>query len=646
MCGIAGIWDRSWKSAPAAVTGVVEAMTNTLRHRGPDEGAVFADAGAMFALGHRRLSIVELSAAGAQPMISSCGRFVISYNGEVYNAAELRPELEAAGRRFRGHCDTEVIVEGAAVWGVAATVRRLIGMFAIALWDRRERVLYLIRDRLGIKPLYWANFDDRVLFGSELKALRADSGWTPALDRDSLAAYLRFGYVPAPHTIYRGVRKLAPGTILTVRERGVPNITSFWSLADVARAGQSARLDVSEEEATNRLDALLRDAVGRRMVADVSLGAFLSGGIDSSTVVALMQAQSPRPVRSFSIGFREHGFDEAPYAAEVARHLGTDHTELYISPDHAVSVIPHLAAIYDEPFADSSQIPTLLVSEMTRRHVTVALSGDGGDELFGGYTRYLRSRTLWRLVRHMPHPVRGLAAAGARMISPLARSVLAAAIPGSRWPAQFGAKMHKLAGVLADEPEAAVLYRHMVTQWADPENMVMGGTEPEGPLDDRSIQELVPDFIEHMQYLDTVTYLPDDILTKVDRASMAVSLEARVPLLDHRVVAFSWMLPSAMKGADGVGKRMLRRVLSRYIPRELMERPKMGFAVPIQDWLRGPLRPWADPLLDERRLAADGIFHPAPIVKRWREHLAGSNDWHDSLWIVLVFQAWKDRWLT
>jgi asparagine synthase (glutamine-hydrolysing) len=645
MCGVAGVWDRQSKSAPAAITRLVDAMTDTLRHRGPDEGAVFADAGARFALGHRRLSIVELSPAGAQPMISSCGRFVISYNGEIYNAAELRPQLEAAGRRFRGHCDTEVIVEGAAVWGIESTVRRLIGMFAIALWDKSERVLYLIRDRLGIKPLYWANFDDRVLFGSELKALRADGCWTPALDRDSLAAYLRFGYVPAPHTIYRGVQKLPPGTILTVRERGVPKITSFWSLADVARAGQSARLDISDQEATHRLDALLRDAIGRRMVADVPLGAFLSGGIDSSTVVALMQAQSPRPVRSFSIGFREHGFDEAPHAAEVARHLGTDHTELYVSPDHAVSVIPNLATIYDEPFADSSQIPTLLLSEMTRRHVTVALSGDGGDELFGGYTRYLRGRTLWRLARHLPEPVRGLAAAGARAISPSAWSALAAAIPGSMRPAQFGAKMHKLAGALAGAPQASVLYRHMVTQWGDPENTVIGGTEPEGPLDDRNIHEIVPDFVEHMQYLDTMTYLPDDILTKVDRASMAVSLEARVPLLDHRVVAFSWMLPSAMKGGDGVGKRMLRRVLNRYIPRELMERPKMGFSVPIKDWLRGSLRPWAEPLLDERRLAAEGIFHPAPIVKRWREHLAGSNDWHDSLWAVLIFQAWKDRWL-
>jgi asparagine synthase (glutamine-hydrolysing) len=646
MCGVAGIWDRRQKSAPEAVTAAAEAMTETLRHRGPDDGAVFADPGACFALGHRRLSIVDLSPAGAQPMISSCGRFVISYNGEVYNAAELRPELEAAGRCFRGHCDTEVIIEGAAVWGVEATIRRLIGMFAIALWDRRERVLHLIRDRLGIKPLYWANFDDRVLFASELKALRADIGWTPTLDRDSLAAYLRFAYVLGPQTIYRGVRKLPPGTILTVRERGAPQFASFWSLAEVAGAGQSARLDLSEEEAATRLDALLRDAIGRRMVADVPLGAFLSGGIDSSAVVALMQAQSLRPVRSFSIGFREPGFNEAQHAAKVAHHLGTDHTELYVSPDHALSVIPRLATIYDEPFADSSQIPTFLVSEMTRRHVTVALSGDGGDELFGGYTRYFRGRTLWRLVRQMPRPARGLAAAGMRAVSPSAWSALGALIPASMRPAQFSAKMHKLAGVLAGEPEAGALYRQMVTCWPDPDNTVIGGTERDSPLDDSCVRELVPDFIERMQYLDTVTYLPDDILTKVDRASMAVSLEARVPLLDHRVVAFSWMLPSVMKGADGVGKRMLRRVLNRYVPRDLIERPKMGFAIPIQDWLRGPLRPWADPLLNERRLAADGIFHAEPIVRRWREHLAGSHDWHDSLWAVLMFQAWKDRWLT
>jgi len=619
-------------------------MTKTLVYRGPDAGDVWLDPDARMALGHRRLSIVDLSPAGAQPMVSSCGRFVISYNGEVYNSDELRPELEAAGRNFRGHCDTEVIVEGAVVWGVEATIKRLIGMFTIALWDRRERVLYLVRDRLGIKPLYWADFAGRILFGSELKALRADRGWAPSLDRDAIAAYLGFGYVPAPQSIYRGVQKLSPGTILVARESGPPEITPFWTLEEVARAGQTSRLALSEADATEALDTLLRDAVGRRMVADVPLGAFLSGGIDSSTVVALMQAQSARPVRSFSIGFTESGYNEAVHAAAVARHLGTEHTELYVSPQHAQDVIPLLPDMYDEPFADSSQIPTYLISKMTRQHVTVALSGDGGDELFGGYTRYFRGQTIWRAIDRMPTALRELAAFGARSVSPATWTTLSAIIPESRRPQQFGMKMHKLAGVLAAEPEASAFYRQVISLWLEPERVVIGGAAPKGRLEDPRTRDLVPDFVERMQYLDTLTYLPDDILTKVDRASMAVSLEARVPLLDHRVVAFSWSLPPAMKAGTGLGKRLLRNVLNRYVPRELVERPKMGFAIPVGEWLRGPLRDWAEPLLDENRLAADGIFHPAPIRTRWREHLEGRYDWQASLWAVLMFQAWRARW--
>ena len=645
MCGIAGVWDRRRRASPDRVAALAQAMSDSLLHRGPDAGGLWRDDAAGLALGHRRLSIVDLSPAGAQPMVSSCGRFVISYNGEVYNSAELRPALEAAGRSFRGHCDTEVIVEGAAVWGVRATVEKLIGMFAMALWDRKERVLYLVRDRLGIKPVYWADLDGRVLFGSELKSLRADRDWSPALDRDALASYLRFGYVPTPMTIYRGVQKLPPGTILAVGETGAPRIEAYWSLADIARAGRSARLDASEEEATTALDTLLRDAIGRRMVADVPLGAFLSGGIDSSTVVALMQAQSTRPVRSFSIGFREHDFNEAQHAALVARHLGTDHTELYVSPEHALSVIPRLAEMYDEPFADSSQIPTFLVSEMTRQHVTVALSGDGGDELFAGYTRYFRGEMLWRAIDRMPRGARDLAAMGVRAVSPSAWTALAGIIPESKRPAQFGDKMHKLARVLEGEAEASAFYRQVISLWLEPASLVKGGIEPQGPLEDLSVKDLVPNFVERMQYLDTITYLADDILAKVDRASMAVSLEARVPLLDHRVVAFSWSLPPAMKAGDGMGKRLLRRVLDRYVPRELVERPKMGFSAPINAWLRGPLREWAAPLLDEKRLEAEGVFHPEPIVTRWREHLAGTRDWQYSLWAVLMFQAWKERWL-
>ncbi|HTV89091.1 MAG TPA: asparagine synthase (glutamine-hydrolyzing) [Stellaceae bacterium] len=646
MCGIAGLWDRLRRRPPEGVSACVAAMTARLAHRGPDEGRIWSDAAAGLALGHRRLSIVELSPAGAQPMISSCGRFVLSYNGEIYNAVELRTELIDAGRRFRGRSDTEIIVEGAAVWGLAATVGRLIGMFAMALWDRESRALFLVRDRLGIKPLYWAEFSGSFLFGSELKALRADTSWSPELDRDALAAYLRCGYVPAPHTIYRGAQKLPAGTILTIAADGAPALTPYWSLADIARRGQEARFAGTEEDAAGALEGLLRDAVGRRMVADVPLGAFLSGGIDSSTVVALMQAQSARPVRTFSIGFREDGYDEGQNAAAVARHLGTDHTELYASPQHALDAIPRLPEMYDEPFADSSQIPTFLVSQMTRGHVTVALSGDGGDELFGGYTRYFRGRALLRAVTVAPPPLRALAAGGMRALSPAAWSALGAVIPEQLRPAQLGDKIHKLAGVLTDSAGQGDVYRRLVSLWDDPADIVRGGREPAGPLDDPRLPAVLPDPVERMQYLDMLTYLPDDILTKLDRASMAVSLEARVPLLDHRLVAFAWMLPPAMKAADGIGKRVLRRVLYRHVPRRLVDRPKMGFAMPVGDWLRRELRDWAEDLLDERELERGGIFAAAAIRRRWREHLGGSRNWQASLWAVLMFQAWRRRWLS
>jgi asparagine synthase (glutamine-hydrolysing) len=620
-------------------------MNDAIRYRGPDAGEVWAADGVPLALGHRRLSIVDLSEAGAQPMVSSCGRFVISYNGEIYNADELRPELESKGRQFRGHSDTEVIVEGAAVWGVEATVKRLIGMFAMALWDRRDRVLYLIRDRLGIKPLYWVDLNGLIFFGSELKALRTVRDWRPEVDRNALTGYLRFGYISGPQTIYGDARRLPPGTILTVPSHAPPSLAEYWSLAEIARQGQEHRLSESEDEAVEALDALLRDAVGRRMIADVPLGAFLSGGIDSSTVVALMRARSNGPIRTFSIGFNETGYDEAKNAAAVARHLGTEHTELYLSPRDALQVIPHLPEMFDEPFADSSQVPTHLVSKMTRQHVTVALSGDGGDELFGGYTRYFRGERLWRAIDATPQPLRSLAARSVRMLSPMAWSTVGKAIPEPRRPVQFGEKMHKLAGVLAGDPEASAFYRQVISLWVNPESLVAGGVEPASVHDDESVRRLVPDFAERMQYLDTLTYLPDDILTKVDRASMAVALEARVPLLDHRVVAFSWSLPPALKAGDGTGKRLLRRVLDRYVPRQLVERPKMGFVMPIGGWLRHELRDWAENLLDERRLADDGLLNPGRIRQKWREHIEGRGNWHAQLWAVLMFQSWKERWL-
>jgi asparagine synthase (glutamine-hydrolysing) len=644
MCGVAGLWDRRAGRSPGQLAAAASAMAEVLRHRGPDAGDVWCDADAGVALGHRRLSIVDLSPAGAQPMRSSCGRFVLSYNGEIYNADELRSELAALGRSFRGHSDTEVIVEGMAVWGVEATVKRLIGMFTLALWDRQERTLHLVRDRLGIKPMYWAAFGELFLFGSELKALRAHDGWRPEIDRDAVAAYLRTSYVPGPFTIYRGVRKLPPGAILSLRAGAAPEIRPYWTLEEAARAGQAARFSGSEAEAVDRLDALLGDAVRRRMVADVPLGAFLSGGIDSSTVVALMQAGSERPVRSFSIGFAEQDFDEAPQAAAVARHLGTDHTELYVSPEHAREVIPRLPDLYDEPFADPTQIPTFLVSEMTRRHVTVALSGDGGDELFAGYRRYFEARALFNRLAPLPPPARRAAAAVIGALPPAAWSALGRAVPGRWRQKQLGDKLHKFARVL--EGDGNDFYRLVTSHWHDPEDIVLGGAKPRGILGDPSLKALVPDEVERLQYLDTLTYLPDDILTKVDRASMAASLEARVPLLDHRVVEFSWTLPPALKARDGSGgKWLLRQVLHRYVPPALVARPKMGFGVPIDGWLRGPLRAWAEELLAERRLAAEGILDPQPIRRRWQEHLSGTRNWQYALWNVLMLQAWKARWL-
>jgi asparagine synthase (glutamine-hydrolysing) len=578
-------------------------------------------------------------------MVSCSGRFVIAYNGEVYNADELRCELSASGLSFRGHSDTEVILEAAAAWGVEAAIPRLIGMFALTLWDRRERTLYLVRDRLGIKPMYWAEFDDCFIFGSELKALRAEDSWSASLDLTSLASYMRFGYVPTPRTIYTGVHKLEPGKILKLRCGQRPEFVRYWSLEEVACQGQATRYSGTEEEATEALDQLLRDAVKRRMIADVPLGAFLSGGIDSSTVVAMMQVQNPRPVRTYSIGFREAEYNEGQHAATVAKHLGTEHTDLYVSPNDALDVIPQLADMYDEPFADSSQIPTYLVSKLTRQHVTVALSGDGGDELFAGYTRYFRQSGLWQTIDVTPQPLRAITACGLRALSPATWSALGGLIPKRRRPGQFGDKMHKLANVLAGEPEASAFYRQVISLWVDPGRVLTRGEEVSGPLGDSNIRNIIPDFVERMQYLDTITYLPDDILTKVDRASMAVSLEARVPLLDHRVVAFSWSLPPSMKAGNGSGKRLLRRVLDRYVPQHLVDRPKKGFTMPIQDWLRNELRDWAENLLSEPRLCADGIFEPTLIRQRWREHIGRTHDWHSPLWAVLMFQAWKERWL-
>lgn len=641
MCGIAGyigdegIGDRGVES--------LGAMMSAIAHRGPDDSGVWLDRAAGVALGHRRLSILDLSPAGRQPMISASGRYVIVFNGEIYNHAELRKELERckAAPDWRGRSDTEVLLAAIEHWSIDEALRRSNGMFAFALWDRQKRSLYLARDRLGEKPLYYGRVAGHFLFGSELKALRAHPSFGADLDRDALALYLRHNYVPSPWTIWRGIFKLAPAHYLEVGIRGAAGTPRcYWDFRAVAAHGASNPLPDSAES-IDGLEALIRSAVALRMEADVPLGAFLSGGIDSSTIVALMQAQSSRKVRTYSIGFREDAFNEAHFAAAVARHLGTDHTELYVSADDALELVPQLPEIWDEPFSDSSQLPTYLLCRLTRRSVTVSLSGDGGDELFAGYGRYAISKRIWRYLSLVPQPLRPHVAA-------LLRSSRAAAMfrgvstlmPGALRIEHLTDRLPKVAELL-DADSFASFYRRMISHWKQPGQIALHASEP-----DTVFAESAPLFMDptqYMMYWDTLTYLPDDVLTKVDRASMAVSLEARVPLLDHRVVEYAWRLPQRPTGRGGQTKLPLRRILYRYVPRELVERPKMGFGVPIEQWLAGPLRDWAESLLEAQRIRADGFLDPVPVMSAWQEFKSGKRRWHAQIWDILMFQAWWER---
>lgn len=648
MCGFAGIIELDRRTSEQAILATVARMANTLRHRGPDDAGIWVDAEAGIALGHRRLSILDLSPAGHQPMVSASGRRVIVFNGEIYNSQQLRRELDqvtSGSLSFRGHSDTEVMLAAFEHWGVQRAISRMNGMFAFALWDRHERVLYLGRDRLGEKPVYYGWIGKTFLFGSELKALRCHPDFTAGINRHALALYLRHNCIPAPHSIYEGVYKLPPAMILavSVKTAGTAAPVPYWSLAEVVQRGVADPFSGSEQDIVEELESLLRDAVKIRMLSDVPLGAFLSGGVDSSTVVALMQTQGERPVRTFTIGSCEPDCDEARDARAVARHLGTEHTDLYVTPAEAMAVIPRLPEIYDEPFGDSSQIVTFLVAQLARHYVTVGLSGDGGDEVFGGYNRHVWNGRIWKSIRWVPRGARAAAAGAIRQI-PTRRwetlfQSLNRVLPRNLIHRQFGYKLHKLAGILpACNPQA--MYFTLASHWLEPESVVLGAKEPETLLTRADAWPHLPDYAGQMMFLDAVTYLPDDILTKVDRATMAVSLEARVPLLDHRLVEFAWRLPSSLKIRKGRGKWILRQMLCKYVPEELIDRPKSGFGIPLDTWLRGPLRDWAESLLDANRMRNEGFLNPRPIREIWNDHLACNRTWQYHLWDILMFQAW------
>jgi asparagine synthase (glutamine-hydrolysing) len=634
MCGIAGFIDRSASLSDARLTAIGRSMADALRHRGPDQGDVWVDAEAGVALGFRRLAILDLSPSGHQPMTSADGRFVMTYNGEIYNYRDLASDLTGAGHTLRGTSDSEVMLELFARDGVAATLPRLVGMFAIALWDRKERRLTLIRDRLGIKPLYWGRQGKQIFWGSELKAIRAHPDFEATVDPAALDGFLKHLCVGHPGCIYRDLNSLSPGCYAEITPDGEARVESYWALADVAT---QPACEMDATRIVDRTEALLREAVGLRMIADVPLGALLSGGIDSSAVVALMQAQSDRPVKTFTIGFGHADYDEAAHAEAVAAHLGTDHTALTLTSDDARDLIPNLPDWYDEPFADSSALPTYLVSRLARNSVTVALSGDGGDETFFGYNRHLLLGRMAGGLDAIPGPLRRLGAAALIAPGPAFWDGAARALPRGRRPRMAGDKALKLARLLGAEGTDG-RYLSAVTHWT--EDLTGLGLAPHMPAGGDNL-----DPAARGAYADMAGYLPNDILTKVDRASMAVSLEARVPLLDHRLVEFAWTLPTAVKLRDGQSKWPLRQVLYRHVPPPLVDRPKAGFAIPLADWLRGPLRDWAETLLSEERLRARGWIDPAPVRKAWAQLCAGRSHRYQALWAVCMLEAWAERWM-
>jgi len=645
---LAGILDPRLKGNEAGLKATAEAMAGALTHRGPDASGTFVEGSAGLAFGHRRLSVIDLSVEGAQPMASYDGRYVIAYNGEIYNHQRLRQELsESIRAHFRGHSDTEVMLEAIRQWGFLKAVRRFVGIFAFALWDAKERKLLLVRDHLGVKPLYYGMSGGRFLFASELKALRAAAGFANRVDRNALALFMRYSYIESPYTIYEGVRKLPPGSILVVDPAapGAATPVHYWSVRETAETGAMGKRSIRPEDALDRLETHLRDSVWLQMVSDVPLGAFLSGGTDSSLVVALMQKAGASRVKTFTIGFSEAGFDESAAARKVAAHLGTEHTEAILTPGDAMAVIPDMPGVYDEPFADPSQIPTFLVSRFAREKVTVALSGDGGDELFGGYQKYRWAEKLWKLGRPFPGFVRRLAAAGITAVPPGAWDVLVRGlgplVPRDTRYGSPGYRIHKTARVLAGRSPQE-MYRNLMSHWTHTDRLVHGSAEPPVVYDSPAEWPKGLTATEWMMFADAASYLPDDGFVKVDRASMANGLEVRVPLLDHRIAEFAWSLPFDLRIRNGEGKWLLKTLLHRHVPRELVDRPKMGFAVPVGEWIRGPLRDWAEALVSEERLKREGYLDAKLVRMEWAQHLK-SGDRQFPMWNVLMFQAWLEK---
>ena len=646
MCGIAGFIDS--RQAAQAREEIASCMIVRLHHRGPDSNGVWSDGACGVTLAHARLAILDLSPTGQQPMKSASGRFVLVFNGEIYNFKELRNALEKHGKTptWRGHSDTEVLLACFEAWGIKEALQATVGMFALALWDRKERKLFLARDRMGEKPLYYGHQGKTFLFASELNAIKAHSDFRGEIDREALTLYLRHNYVPAPWSIYKGIAKLPPGCFLEVRldpnEVQQQTLNTYWRLEDAINKGRIEKFTGTPEEAVDELERLLGRAVAGQMIADVPLGAFLSGGYDSSTVVAIMQDKSNRPVNTFTIGFHEAEYNEAEHARAVARHLGTNHHEFYVSPEDALAVIPDLPDIWDEPFSDSSQIPTFLVSRFARTKVTVSLSGDGGDELFFGYQRYFKGLQIWNVLGKMPLPLRVLLALSLEKAPGKALAAALGLLPRRFHVPHLADRLPKLAEVVR-MPDVESFYKRLISHNKFPAGLCLGGAEPDTIFEEREHWPELASFAEFMMYMDAKTYLPDDILVKVDRATMAVSLESRVPLLDHRLVEFAWSLPLDLKYRNGQGKWLLRKVLYRYVPQKIMERPKMGFGVPIEQWLRGPLRDWAEELLAEDRLRKEGFFRIGPIRRMWQEHRDGRRRWHYYLWDILMFQAWLEK---